>query len=86
MGRKRLVLDIKAQSVQITESRWYGSERLLAMGEVQLAYRVLHADGSLEKSGVLLRTSKAQTIVHTRCFGLCQESTFEKIQWPRSTV
>ncbi len=86
MGRKRLVLDIKAQSVQITESRWYGSDRLLAMGEVQLAYRVFHADGSLEKSGVLLRTSEAQTIVHTRCFGLCQESTFEKIQWPRSTV
>jgi len=35
--KPRLFLDIKAQAVQVTESRWYASDRILASGEVQVA-------------------------------------------------
>ncbi len=55
----RLFLEAKAQTVQVTESRWYRSDRILSTGEVQVAYRLLKADGSLEKSGIILKASKA---------------------------
>lgn len=58
-GKMRLFLEAKAQTVQVTESRWYTSDRILATGEVQLAYRLRKADGSLENSGVILKASKA---------------------------
>jgi hypothetical protein len=57
-GKKRLFLEAKAQTVQVTESRWYRSDRILATGEVQVAYRLLKADGTLEKSGVMLKASE----------------------------
>jgi hypothetical protein len=58
-GKLRLFLEAKAQTVQVTESRWYRSDRILATGEVQVAYRLLKADGSLEKSCIILKASKA---------------------------
>lgn len=58
-GKMRLFLEAKAQTVQVTESRWYTSDRILATGEVQVAYRLLKADGTLEKSGVILKASEA---------------------------
>ena len=74
--RKRLLLDLKAQAVQITESRWYTSDCILALGEVLLAYRVLDANDHLEKSGVLLRTSPSETLVETHGFGQCMKRIF----------
>jgi hypothetical protein len=54
-----LFIDAKAQTIQITESRWYTSDRILATGEVQVAYRLLKADSSLERSGIILKASKS---------------------------
>lgn len=55
--KQRLLIEAKAQVVQVTESRWYTSDRILATGEVQVAYRVLKPDGSLAASGVVLYAS-----------------------------
>ncbi len=60
-NKKRLFLEAKAQTIQITESRWYTSDRILATGEVQVAYRFVKPDGSVEKSGVILKASKSDT-------------------------
>lgn len=60
-NKKRLFLEAKAQTVQVTESRWYTSDRILATGEVQVAYRFVKPDGSVEKSGVILKASKSDT-------------------------
>lgn len=57
-GKKHMFIEAKAQTVQVTESRWYTSDRILATGEVQVAYRLLNEDGSLAKSGVILKASK----------------------------
>ena len=57
-GKMRLFLEAKAQTVQITESRWYKSDRILSTGEVQVAYRLLKENGAWEKSGVILKASK----------------------------
>jgi hypothetical protein len=59
-GKMRLFLEVKGQTVQVTESRWYRSDRILATGEVLLAYRLIKADGSLATSGVILKASKAE--------------------------
>jgi multidrug efflux pump subunit AcrA (membrane-fusion protein) len=58
-GKMLLFIDAKAQTIQITESRWYTSDRILATGEVQVAYRLLKADSSLERSGIILKASKS---------------------------
>lgn len=60
-NKKRLFLEAKAQTIQITESRWYTSDRILATGEVQVAYRFVKPDGSVEKAGVILKASKSDT-------------------------
>ena len=54
--KQRLIVEMKAQSIQVTESRWYTSERILATGEVQVAYRLIKSDGSLQ-SGIILKGS-----------------------------
>jgi hypothetical protein len=56
-GRVRLTIEARAQTVQITESHWYSSDRLLAIGEAQVGYRATRADGSLVKSGLVLKAS-----------------------------
>ena len=58
-GKTRLFIEAKAQVVQVTESRWYTSDRILATGEVQVAYRLLKPDGSLEKAGIMLKASES---------------------------
>lgn len=58
-GKLRLFIEAKAQTVQVTESRWYKSDRIIATGEVQVAYRLLNEDGSLVKSGVILKASSS---------------------------
>lgn len=55
--KQRLFIEAKAQTVQVTESRWYTSDRILATGEAQVAYRLLNADGSLAQSGIILKAS-----------------------------
>jgi hypothetical protein len=58
-GKSRLFIEAKAQVVQVTESRWYTSDRILTTGEVQVAFRLLKEDGTLDKSGIILKASKA---------------------------
>lgn len=59
-GRDRLLIEAKGQALQITESRWYASDRMNIGGEVQVAYRILNQDGGLTKAGVILKASKAE--------------------------
>jgi|WetSurMetagenome_2_1015567.scaffolds.fasta_scaffold25959_4 hypothetical protein len=59
-GRDLLLLEVKGQAVQITESRWWRSDRLMLCGEIQVAYRILGKDGKLKNSGVILRASKME--------------------------
>lgn len=59
--KRRLFLEAKAQTVQITESRWYTSDRILATGEVQVGYRFVKPDGSVDKAGVILKASESDT-------------------------
>ncbi len=56
-NQPRLIVDVKAQAVQVTESRWYASDRILAAGEVLVAYRVFGPDGVRVRSGVILKVS-----------------------------
>jgi len=70
----RLFLDVKAQTVQVTESRWYASDRILATGEVQVAYRLLKPDGSHEHSGVILKVSGTDD---------SQIDRLRPFEWPR---
>lgn len=58
--RDLLLLEVKGQAVQITESRWWWSDRLMLCGEIQVAYRILGKDGNLKNSGVILKASKAE--------------------------
>ncbi len=59
-NRDRLLLEAKAQALQITESRWYTSDRISTSGEVQVAYRVLDQDGKVKDTGVILKASKSE--------------------------
>jgi len=56
-GMQRLAIEVKAQTIQITESRWYASDRILATGEVLVVYRLFGKDGSLQTSGIILKAS-----------------------------
>ena len=60
--KRRLLIEAKAQTVQVTESRWYASDRILATGEVQVAYRLFKEDGSLAKSGIILKASSTDDV------------------------
>jgi len=59
-NRDRLLLEAKAQVLQITESRWWRSDCISMSGEVQVAYRILDKDGKVTKTGVILKASKAE--------------------------
>lgn len=72
-GRDRLSIEAKGQALQITESRWYASDRMNIGGEIQIAYRILNQDGGLTKAGVILKASKAE---ETR-FDEMPEASFE---------
>lgn len=62
-GKDLLFLDVQGQTIQIKESRWYRSDRILAIGEVQVLYRLLDANGSVKKSGVILKSSTADDMM-----------------------
>ncbi len=53
-----LLMEVEAQILQIKESRWFRGERILAIGEVQVLYRLLNSDGTQNKSGIILKASK----------------------------
>jgi len=53
-----LLMEVEAQTLQVKESRWWWSERILAIGEVQVLYRLLNSDRTLNKSGIILKSSK----------------------------
>lgn len=61
-GKDLLFLEVQGQTIQIKESRWYTSDRILAIGEVQVLYRLLDTNGSVKKSGVILKSSKADNM------------------------
>ena len=61
-GRDRLLIEAKGQALQISESRWYTSDRIKTVGEILVAYRVQDKDGAITKSGVVLKASEAKTI------------------------
>jgi hypothetical protein len=61
-GKMRVMLDVKALTHQITDSRWYRSDVTKAAGEVQIAFRIFSEDGTLEESSVYLNASKAEII------------------------
>lgn len=73
-GKDLLFLDIRAQTVQVKESRWYASDRILAIGEVQVLYRLLDANGSVKKSVVILKSSEADNM---------RLNKLEPINWSR---
>lgn len=57
--RSLLLLEVRAQAIQITESRWYTSDKLVFSGEVQVAYRYFDKNG-LKKAGVILKATKPE--------------------------
>ena len=56
-GRHRLILETKAQALQITENFWWRSDRIRFSGAVQIAYRILDPTGAVKKTGVILKSS-----------------------------
>ena len=52
-----LLLEVKAQAIQITESRWYAGDKLIFSGEVQAAYRSFDKNG-VKKAGVILKATQ----------------------------
>ncbi|MEB4591631.1 hypothetical protein VSS37_11625 [Candidatus Thiothrix sp. Deng01] len=56
--RERLFVELKAQTVQVTEKKWYKSQSIYATGELQVAYRLFKPDDSLKTSGVILKASR----------------------------
>ena len=71
--KQRLFLEVKAQAVQVTESRWYTSDRILATGEIQVGYRIFNPDGSLENSGIIMKASSPDK---------ARIDKLEKLEWP----
>jgi hypothetical protein len=71
--KQRLLIEAKAQTVQVTESHWYSSDRILATGEVQVAYRLLNPDGSLAKSGIIMKASSTDK---------ARIDKLDEIKWP----
>jgi|WetSurMetagenome_2_1015567.scaffolds.fasta_scaffold24208_2 hypothetical protein len=61
-GKARLFLEAKGQALLITESRWLWSDRIIAGGEIQVAYRLCDAAGKALKSGLILRASKPEPV------------------------
>lgn len=61
-GRDRLLIEAKGQALQISESRWYTSDRIKTVGEILVAYRVQDKEGATSQSGVVLKASDAKTI------------------------
>lgn len=70
--RERLLVELKAQTIQVSEKKWYRGQRIYATGEVQVAYRVFKADDSLKTSGVLLKASRMDA---------AQISSLEAMEW-----
>ena len=66
-GRDRLLIEVEGQAIQITESRWYRSDRLTTSGEIQVAYRLFDKEGNLRKAAVILKASpvKRRALVGT---------------------
>ncbi len=59
-NRDLLLVETKGQAVQITESRWWRSDRMSMSGEVQVAYRILNKNGKVKETGVILKASKVE--------------------------
>lgn len=59
-NRDLLLVETKGQAVQITESRWWWSDRMSMSGEVQVAYRILNKNGKVKETGVILKASKVE--------------------------
>jgi hypothetical protein len=59
-NRDRLILEAKAQAIQITETRWWASNRMCTSGEVQAAYKIINTKGEVTRTRVLLKASKAK--------------------------
>ncbi|WP_345971117.1 hypothetical protein WCX72_04635 [Sulfurimonas sp. HSL1-6] len=57
-----LFLKTSVQTLQVKESRWYASDKLLAVGEVQVLYRLTDPDGAVKKAGVILKSSRAENL------------------------
>lgn len=70
--KERLLVQLKAQTLQVREKKWYRSERIFATGEVQLAYRIFNPDGSLKTSGLILRASRMNA---------SQVTSLEAMEW-----
>jgi hypothetical protein len=70
-NKQRLLVEAKAQAMQISDSSVLG-DSLSVAGEVQVAYRLLNPNGSVKKSGVILKAS-----------GLSQEKvkSLKAIEW-----
>jgi hypothetical protein len=76
-GKQRLFIEAKAQTVQVTESRWYASDRILATSEVQVAYRLFDKDGSLIKASISLKASKSSA-------DDAQIDKLDELAWPNA--
>lgn len=58
----RLLIEVRSQTLQVTETRWWRSNRLTTSSAIQIAYRIFDKDGNRRKSGVILQASEAKTI------------------------
>lgn len=59
-AKNRLVVSVKAQTVQVLEKRTWRADRLLGSGEVQVSYRLTRPNGDLLSSGVVFRASETR--------------------------
>lgn len=71
-GKEHLCIELQAQTVQMSEKKWYRGQRIFATGEVQLAYRLFKADDSLKTSGVILKASRMDA---------AQISKLDAVEW-----
>lgn len=60
--KRRLVLEISAQTVQVTESSPFQGDRLQAVADVLVTYRLLNSQNALQKSGVILQSAKIENL------------------------
>lgn len=60
--KPQLLMEVETQILQVNESRWFSGKRIFAIAEVQVLYRLLNKDGTLNTSGVILKASKPENM------------------------
>lgn len=83
----RLVLQAKAQTIQVVEKRTWRSDKIFGRSDIQIDYRVIDSDGNLLDSGLTLATfDAADATVVEPIYSFQPKQTTEAAQQPKQTT